>query len=401
MSFRACRGISLNPNFIEKIPPLVVFAELGRDDMLITMRQIVIVFFLIICAAGIIVFINMKSRVQYSVQKQNIPKTTQKSDFIIKGSIPYWDQDGAFSSFRKNVNTFDYINLFWYYLGDTGTVEVYKDAEDDKSIIDFAHANRVEAFAVITNLSDKKGATWNSDLVESVIKNKASRAKHISRIIEKIEEFDFDGVTIDYEDVRKSQKENFSSFIEELSTALHQNGKIVAVALHAKTSDSDSGNGAFQDWETLAKYADHLNIMAYGEHWDESSAGPIASVGWVEKIIEYAQSLDIPSEKFILGIPLYGYDWNKDDDTAAKGLIYEDAQNLLIEFDKEEQWDVKSSSSYFFYEYEDENHEVWFENSRSVMVKIELAKKAGFAGVTFWRLGGEDQKVWEAVDSLR
>ena len=396
MSFRACRGISLNPNVIEKIPPLVVFAELGRDDMLITMRQIVIVFFLIVCAVGIIVFINMKSRVQYSVQKQNIPKTTQKSEFVVKGSIPYWDQESAFFTFKENVAIFSYINLFWYYLSDNGDVERYKDAIEDRSIIDFAHANNVKALAVITNLPDKQGSTWDSDLVIRVIDDKNLRSKHISNIVKKIEALDFDGVTIDYEEVKVSQKDNFSVFIKELALALHKNAKILAVALHPKSEDF--GNGEFQDWEVLAYDADHLNIMAYGEHWDESSAGPIASIEWVEKIIKYSQSLSITPSKFILGIPLYGFDWNKDNDSSAEGLTYEDVQNLLVKFDKNEQWDAKSSSPYFFYEEDGNTHEVWFENSRSVMAKMELAKKAGFGGVTFWRLGEEDQAIWPLVN---
>jgi len=396
VSFRACRGISLNPNVIEKIPPLVVFAELGRDDMLITMRQIVIVFFLIVCAVGIIVFINMKSRVQYSVQKQNIPKTTQKSEFVVKGSIPYWDQESAFFTFKENVAIFSYINLFWYYLSDNGDVERYKDAIEDRSIIDFAHANNVKALAVITNLPDKQGSTWDSDLVIRVIDDKNLRSKHISNIVKKIEALDFDGVTIDYEEVKVSQKDNFSVFIKELALALHKNAKILAVALHPKSEDF--GNGEFQDWEVLAYDADHLNIMAYGEHWDESSAGPIASIEWVEKIIKYSQSLSITPSKFILGIPLYGFDWNKDNDSSAEGLTYEDVQNLLVKFDKNEQWDAKSSSPYFFYEEDGNTHEVWFENSRSVMAKMELAKKAGFGGVTFWRLGEEDQAIWPLVN---
>ena len=43
------------------------------------------------------------------------------------------------------------------------------------------------------------------------------------------------------------------------------------------------------------------------------------------------------------------------------------------------------------------NHEVWFENGPSVEVKVQLAREAGFGGVTFWRLGGEDPEVWERV----
>lgn len=358
--------------------------------------------FLALVLEGVFIVLNRNS---FKEAPESVIKPTErlestqapsKSRFETKGSIPYWDQDRAFSTFTENVRTFDYINIFWYYLGEEGTVEKYRDATEDKKIIDFARENNTKALAVVTNLSDKKGSTWDSKIVEDAIKDKTTRDKHVGNIAAKIEEFDFDGVTIDYEEVEESQKEKFSLFIENLSAVMNQNGKIVAVAIHPKTSDS-SGNGAFQDWETLAKHADHLNIMVYNEHWDESKAGPIASIPWIRRVISYAKSLSVPSEKIFLGIPLYGYDWNKDDDSAAKGLTYNEVEQLLIENDEDIKWHEEFRSPYFFYKSEGDTHEVWFENAHSVAEKIRIAKKAGFAGVTFWRLGGEDQNVWEAV----
>ena len=328
------------------------------------------------------------------------PTNIQKR-FIIKGSIPYWDQDNAFSSFMQNVNSFDYVNLFWYYLSSDGTIVKYSFAKEDKSIIDFAHDNNVNVFAFVTKLPEYDGSSWDSERVEDVTTHEDIKNAHIGNIVNKLNQLDFDGVIIDYEEVDPFLKDDFSSFIKSLSEVLHRSNKLLAVALHPKNNVSDRGNGEFQDWEALAKYADQLNIMAYGEHWDESSAGPIASFGWVEKIIKYTKQLDINPRKFILGIPLYGYDWNKDHGETAQGLTYKDIQNLLVEFDKKEEWDSQSSSPYFLYTRNEDNHKVWFENARSVMAKIELAKKAGFAGVTFWRLGGEDQKIWKAIDSLR
>ncbi|EKD64501.1 MAG: glycoside hydrolase family protein [uncultured bacterium] len=323
-----------------------------------------------------------------------------ESRLEVKGSIPYWDQDRAFSSVENYIGTFDYINMFWYYLGDKGTVEKYRSANEDRNIIEFARTNNIKSLAVITNLPDREGSTWDSELVENAIADKNVRDRHIANIFDKIEEVGFDGVTIDYESVEKSQRENFSLFIGELSAVLHKSGKIVAVALHPKTSDSGNGNGAFQDWEALGQRADHLNIMAYGEHWDEGSAGPIASVSWVRRVVGYVKSLSIPSQKIFLGIPLYGYDWNKDDDSGAVGLTHNEVEQLLIENDEDIEWNEEFRSPYFFYKNDNETHEVWFENADSVLEKMKVARKANFAGVTFWRLGGEDQKIWESIDSL-
>lgn len=321
----------------------------------------------------------------------------------IKGSIPYWDQDNAFRSVEKNAASLDYINLFWYYLGADGDIKKYQYAKEDKNLISFAHENNIKVFAVLTNLPEKEDSSWDSKRVEKILNNTNLREKHINDILGKLESVNFDGITIDYESVKPSQRNQFSIFIEELASALNSKGQLVAVALHPKKTPKDEKNGigAFQDLQALAESADQLNIMAYGEHYDESEPGPIASMPWLEEIIGYAKSLKISPEKIYLGVPLYGYDWNKDNDEGAAGLTYVDVLNLAKKQSVKESWDKKSKSPYFTYEEDGDNHEVWFENARSVSEKIKLAKDAGLAGITFWRFGGEDPSIWNKIQEFK
>src|SRR3990167_6645818 len=199
---------------------------------------------------------------------------------LVKGSSPYWDQEKALVSFKENIGIFNYVNLFWYYLSPNGDVNKYEYANEDRSIIEFAHQNNVKVSAVITNLPEYSGAGWDSKRVESVISEPETRKTHIANIVAKLNELGFDGAIIDYESVHASAKENFSIFIRELYAELHSNRKELAVVLHPRTGERVKGeeNGWFQNWQTLAKYSDQLQIMGYGEHWDESLPGPIASV---------------------------------------------------------------------------------------------------------------------------
>lgn len=318
------------------------------------------------------------------------------SPFQIKASIPYWDQQRGFSSFKKNIELIGFLQLFWYYLTHEGTIEPYQYAKEDRTIIDYAHTHGVKVIAVITNLPNE--GEWDSHRVELAIGDSSQRKKHIGSIVEKMNMLGFDGVDIDYENVDGSQRENFSLFIHELGGELHKKGKILMVAVHPKTNqDSENENGVFQDWKSLARDADQINIMAYDEHWDESSPGPIASTDWVRRIIGYARTLGLPDEKLFLGVPLYGYDWAKKDGLVADGLTYGEAQSLLRKAGGEEKWDVYAQSPHFSYTKDDYIHEVWFENAKSTQEKIRLAQEAGFGGVAFWRLGGEDSAVWGVV----
>jgi spore germination protein YaaH len=45
------------------------------------------------------------------------------------------------------------------------------------------------------------------------------------------------------------------------------------------------------------------------------------------------------------------------------------------------------------------NHEVWFENSDSIIAKLNLAWQLGISGVALWRLGMEDPGLWPRIDA--
>jgi spore germination protein len=47
-------------------------------------------------------------------------------------------------------------------------------------------------------------------------------------------------------------------------------------------------------------------------------------------------------------------------------------------------------------------HQVWFENSRSLAYKLDLVNKYDIKGVAIWRLGQEDPGYWQVLrDKLR
>ncbi len=56
-----------------------------------------------------------EERVEVVVPRQSA-SSTRATNLKIFGSIPYWDQPRAVAMFKKHVELFDLISVFWYRL---------------------------------------------------------------------------------------------------------------------------------------------------------------------------------------------------------------------------------------------------------------------------------------------
>lgn len=320
---------------------------------------------------------------------------------LVVVSIPYWDQDRAFQSFQDHVAAIDFVSLFWYTLDRNGRVAKYRDADIDHTIVDFAHQHRVKVFALIANLPDEEGTTWDWRRVDTLLKDKSSRQRFITQITKLAAAKDFDGITLDFETLRERQRTAFTRLVQELARALHQRRKLLRVSVEY-LADTSHTHG--KDWRAIAAAADQLAIMTYDQHWNESRPGPVASLPWVEQALAFARSLKLPMNKVSLGIPLYGYDWPRQADGkygTAQGLQYDGAVKLRKRHQITTSFDQQSSSPYFRYASDGRQHVVWYENHRSFRGKLKLAQQYRVGSIFLWRLGGEDQGIWRTLAGLR
>ena len=304
--------------------------------------------------------------------------------FEISASLVWWDQDNGMKSIENNYTLINSISPFWYELTADGEINAFSGASD-KDVVSFLKSKGIEITPIVSN-------EFESEPLSSIIADPIKMDSHINDILHIAE--NFDGISLNYENLNSEDKENFTNFASNLAEELHSRNKTLSVHLHAKTDENGTWNGPqSQDWEELAKFCDKLKIMAYDYHWSSSEAGAIAPPVWVEEVLINARNL-IPSEKIYLGIPLYGYDWVGKE---AESLVYTDLEFLFEKFDKEPIFDEQAKTYYFNYEDSGDSHEVWFENAESIDEKLKLAEEYEIGGVDFFRLGGEDPEVWNIL----
>lgn len=322
-------------------------------------------------------------------------------------SIPYWDQARAVASFQQHVQLIDYVSLFWYYVADDGSIARYAAAKEDPAIIEFAQTHGVKVFALVANLPDSPDTDWDADLIDTLLNDVDARAAHIQALVALAVEGGFDGINVDYEELEEHQRDSFTVFISELGHALHESHKLLGVAIHPKTSEGNSQetNGSeAQDWVALHPHVDHLYFMTYGEHYEGSDPGPLASPSWISRVLEHAATLQVPPRKIFVGIPLYAAEWRMQRRSYAGAdadLLWEDVQKILRDYAATAHIDSDSHTPYVVYERSGQERVLWFEDAQSVAAKVMAARRYGVTQVALWRLGGEDPAVWDVLDWLR
>jgi len=93
-------------------------------------------------------------------------------------------------------------------------------------------------------------------------------------------------------------------------------------------------------------------------------------------------------------VSVFGFDFNL---TTGRNtyVTYQSAINLARRYNSEIIFNEERQTPMFTYrDAQGNQHEVWFEDARSLRSKIQLAWELGIKGVALWRLGMEDPNIW-------
>ena len=237
----------------------------------------------------------------------------------------------------------------------------------------------------LSTLTENGG--FSNELASELFASEEAQNNLISEIIAEMTEKGYGGLDIDFEFVFAYDAESYADFIAKARAVLAPYGYTVYAALAPKTSASQPGllyEGHLYD--KIGAAADKVFLMTY--EWGYTYGPPmaVAPINAVRRVLDYAVT-EIPPEKIIMGIPNYGYDWTlpyKSGETRAKLISNEEAVRIAIQNNAEIRFDETAQSPYFNYYSGDAQHEVWFEDPRSIEAKLSLPKESGFFGVGYW-----------------
>jgi spore germination protein YaaH len=234
--------------------------------------------------------------------------------------------------------------------------------------------------------------------VHAIVADPQVRSATLSRLIEIVRRYGYDGLNLDLENGDASDRDALTAFASELADRLHALDKELSIAVSAKYEPTTTGRSGLYDYEALGAAADRVFVMNWGWHWLTSEPGAPDDLELCRKVADYVASM--PNRgRFVLGTNMYGTDWPNGGGPSNKAtpLEFADVGRLIERYGATPLLDPVADAWTFAYTgQEGVHHEVWYPDAATIAKRVRLARERGL-GVGFWRLGREDQRVWDDV----
>lgn len=276
------------------------------------------------------------------------------------------------------------IAFRWYECNGQGHLN-YEYKDDYASVLEYVRSHKVKTHASVVLM--------DSNQLHQLLSSSTNRKLLIGNLMDEVKKYGYDGVNIDFEFIKSTDKNNFVTFLRELKTALGPDLEL-SVAVFARTAKDSWPTG--YDYVEIGKTADQVVVMAYDYHYPSSAAGPVAPLWWVGEVVDYMQAC-MPKEKILLGMPTYGYDWSSGG--GAQSITASKLAALKDKYKVSEHFDNESMSPYFTYwDEQGQSHQIWMENQKSLQSKLNTAIEAKVGGISFWRIGNGFYDLYEVLD---
>lgn len=244
---------------------------------------------------------------------------------------------------------------------------------------------------------------WGRQRATSALNKPEVLAEEIANAIE---EYNLDGVNVDLENLLSSDKEKLTEFVRILREKIG-NEKILSVAVAANPKKLTTTWISAYDYAGLAEYANYLVLMAYDEHSAGGSAGPVASISFVEESVKVVLE-SVSRDKVVLGMPLYGRVWKEGSEKGGEAIVLSQVDRIANRYKTLPVYDeltgtatlnIKVQSgekkAYVNGKYlEEGTYTIYFENQSSILAKMKVMNDYGLKGSALWALGNESEDFW-------
>jgi len=297
----------------------------------------------------------------------------------------------SLASLKANIASLSHVSPYYYSLKPDGTIDTRNEQPTTTA---FLRANGVKILPMLST-------SVQHDAFHALLDTAAEQDRLVSVIAGLVISKGYDGIQIDFEGLNPTDRALLADFMRRLHERLAPLGKLTTMAVAAKASDVQTGWGGVYDYAALAPHVDLVVLMAYDYHYQNGKdPGAIAPVGWVRAVAQFGAH-EFGAAKVLLGMPLYGMDWNTAKGPPAHTLRMADGPVLAARPGATSGYSTVDDASWVRYTDEaGDAHEGWYEDERSIAAKLQVLTDLGLAGFATWRLGQENAAAWTAIGRI-
>lgn len=324
-------------------------------------------------------------------------QVTAKGPRYAMSYIYFGSQSSQLEYISLAQDTLAVVSPSYFDLNADGSLKLNSISE---SYVNAVHGKGIRVVPFLSNHWDRESGV-----------NALNRIDELSdEIASAVARYNLDGINVDIENVTHTERDKYTELVKQLRNKLPSD-KEVSVAVAANPNGWNTGWHGSYDYKSLGEIADHLFIMSYDEHYQGGSAGPVASLSFVEKSIQYALKQQVPSSKIVLGIPFFGRLWAADGSTKGLGVSNNKVEEIIAKYGGTVTYDTSTRSPKAeFTLTESDNlvvtgkklpagdYVIWYENSNSIKEKLALVDKYDLKGAGNWSSGQETRDVWDYYD---
>lgn len=308
-------------------------------------------------------------------------------------AYPYIQRD----ILRRTLPYLTYLTIFGYGFTESGELIPI----DDQEMINMAYEYRVAPVMLLSSITED--GNFSGQRASLLFRSIELQDRVLDQIVAVMKEKGYLGLDIDFEYVAAEDAGDFLNFLRRSIERMHAEGFFVNVDLAPKTSGTQAGLlYEAHDYAAIGALADTVLLMTY--EWGYTYGPPmaVAPLNQVRRVVSYGASV-IPSEKIMMGIPNYGYDWILPFErgiTRATAIGNEYAveiaqrNNVPIEFDE-----TAYSPNFHYVGRQNLQHVVWFEDVRSIRGKYDLLEEFSLRGGGYWNIMRAFAQNWAFVSA--
>src|ERR1051325_5987755 len=299
------------------------------------------------------------------------------------------DDPDSYASLQQHAGQITHVCPEWMTVVDgMGNLQIDSDARVSK----LAATKGIALMPLLTNLV---GDTWQPEAIENLAHGPAQRRERfIQDVLGVLRNAKAAGVVIDWEQIDPAYKKDLTAFLDRFADALHDDNKELWFCVQP---------GQELDHVDIDALSDNIGrflAMLFEETSETDPPGPLASRAWFEGWLHVL--LDgSDTKQWIIAIGSYGYDWPIG---GKKGELISFSEAMSRANDAEiTSVDVQgpSYSPYFYFQDEDTEHGVWFLDAITFLNQLREVRDEKAGGFALYRLGSEDQAIWEALNVQR